>query len=350
MSFLFEDPAERERRRWTQPNAHLWMRHDAHRFIRPDDGRFLRPGQKLDRYWERPEYLSPAMRAYAPPEAPARVARHAEDHSSAAPAAPLPKSGPSYGELLKLKSDLAALRVQLAVIRHAGAVRTTQGLPPLTKDDPGWRIILTGLARYEDACRKAGFNPAQPRDERGRWTDGGGASGGGINDPRVLSDATPENQSIPGRRYAQNESARHRSVVLEDEPRFDHINNKHIARSDSELLDRLRGSYYRGVTLYGFQPAEGSFSDVRSGNDLINQTLQANSALVDQVAAGQVLEATLEHRLGYPTGKEAFRPDVDADPYIRKTYGVRVVIRHDPQSRRGYRLVTAFPVNERKRR
>lgn len=134
---------------------------------------------------------------------------------------------------------------------------------------------------------------------------------------------------------------------MEDEPRFQHI-KEHIERNDADLPNQLRKNYYRGLTLYGFQPAEGSFTDVRSANDLINQTLQANSALVDRVAAGEVLEETLEHRFGYRTGKEAFRPDVDTDPYIRSTYGVRVVIRHDPQRRNGYRLITAFPINKRK--
>ncbi|MDO8980197.1 MAG: hypothetical protein Q7V17_13285 [Afipia sp.] len=45
---------------------------------------------------------------------------------------------------------------------------------------------------------KANFNPAQPRDERGWWTDGVGA-----NDPRVMSDATPDGW-IPGAQYAGN--------------------------------------------------------------------------------------------------------------------------------------------------
>ena len=70
---------------------------------------------------------------------------------------------------------------------------------------------------------------------------------------------------------------------------------------------------------------------------------------MDRVAAGEVLQGTLEHRFGYRTGKEAFRPDVDTDPYIRSTYGVRVVIRHDPQRKTGYRLLTAYPINERKK-
>lgn len=45
---------------------------------------------------------------------------------------------------------------------------------------------------------KANFNPAQPRDERGWWTDGVGA-----NDPRVVSDATPDGW-VSGAQYAGN--------------------------------------------------------------------------------------------------------------------------------------------------
>jgi hypothetical protein len=56
---------------------------------------------------------------------------------------------------------------------------------------------------------------------------------------------------------------------------------------------------------------------------------------------------TLERRIGSVTGKEAFRPNGDSDPYIRDTYGVRAVIIPDSRSPRGYTVRTAFPVNER---
>ncbi|MGA8155082.1 MAG: RNase A-like domain-containing protein, partial [Rhodoplanes sp.] len=299
-----------------------------------------------------PEPVSSSARAYARPPAAIRAPAHAGRPRFARASALAPGVGPSDREILKLKSDLAALRVHLAVIRYENAIRKTRGLPPLTSSDLGWQIILKNFARFQAACRKAGFDPNQPPvpagdPDGGQWTDSGGGSGGGRNDPRVLSDATPDNEWKPGAQYAQNETGRRSSVILEDEPRFQHI-KEHIERNDADLLNQLRKNYYRGLTLYGFQPAEGSFTDVRSANDLINQTLQANSALVDRVAAGEVLEETLEHRFGYRTGKEAFRPDVDTDPYIRSTYGVRVVIRHDPQRRNAYRLITAFPINKRK--
>jgi hypothetical protein len=60
-------------------------------------------------------------------------------------------------------------------------------------------------------CRelsKAGFNPDEPRvpagnPEGGQWTTGGG--NGASNDPRILSDAAPDNTWKPGAQYAAND-------------------------------------------------------------------------------------------------------------------------------------------------
>jgi len=54
---------------------------------------------------------------------------------------------------------------------------------------------------------KAGFNPNEPRAPAGnpaggQWKTGGG--GGSSNDPRVLTDATPDNNWVPGAQYAAN--------------------------------------------------------------------------------------------------------------------------------------------------
>jgi hypothetical protein len=43
------------------------------------------------------------------------------------------------------------------------AFRKAHGLPPLREADPGWQIFLRSLARYQETCRKAGFDPDQPR-------------------------------------------------------------------------------------------------------------------------------------------------------------------------------------------
>jgi hypothetical protein len=50
-------------------------------------------------------------------------------------------------------------------------------------------------------------------------------------------------------------------------------------------------------------------------------------------------------RFGYVTGYEAYRRDSDSRPYMRSTYGVRVIIDHDTNSERGYTVRTAFPIN-----
>jgi hypothetical protein len=104
---------------------------------------------------------------------------------------------------VEIKYELAALRVQVAMLRHTYV------------------------------CRKAGFNPNQPRvpagsREGGQWTDAGGGSGSGSNsgggtnpdrgtmqrvrladardvlNPGVMSDVTSD-PIIPGARYAQTQ-------------------------------------------------------------------------------------------------------------------------------------------------
>jgi hypothetical protein len=87
-------------------------------------------------------------------------------------------TGLTEADILAFRCNLAALRFKLALLK--------------------WRI-------------KAGFNPNQPRvpagnPDGGRWTSEGGTGGGAIgrNDPRILSDATPDNDWKPGAQYAQN--------------------------------------------------------------------------------------------------------------------------------------------------
>ena len=112
------------------------------------------------------------------------------------------KAGPSRSELLKLKSPRLAAPSCGHRSRHGA---------PLTEADPGWQTYLKAHARFEAAWRKAGFDPDQPRvpagnPDGGQWTSGGG---GGLNDPRVLSDATPDDAWIPGARYAQSDGPRY---------------------------------------------------------------------------------------------------------------------------------------------
>lgn len=171
MAYTVEDLLERQHRRWMKPNAHLYMRSDASRFMRPDAERFHSPNlarrnpyiaaQNAQHTLGRAGMAVPEMRL---PEHRGQTVSHGTE--------------PSLREILKLKSDLAALRVHLAVLRNENAIRKARGLPPLTDSDEGWQIFLKGLGRYQDACRKAGFDPDQPRvpagsPDAGQWTSGG---------------------------------------------------------------------------------------------------------------------------------------------------------------------------------
>jgi hypothetical protein len=152
-------------------------------------------------------------------------------------------------------------------------------------------------------------------------------------------------------------------IAAADDPRFytpdlaeednvfgGHTLSRHNDRSDSSLIDWLNSKWTRVQTgnleITEYPIAEGTFRSREEANDLVNQVLKRNTDTVDQVAAGKLEWAKLEERFGFVTGREAYRPNGDSDPYIRPTYSVRVVIRHDTRSWRGYRVQTAFPVNE----
>jgi hypothetical protein len=63
------------------------------------------------------------------------------------------------------------------------------------------------------------------------------------------------------------------------------------------------------------------------------------------VASGRKRGATLETWFETPTGKEAYAPKLSSSVTIRDTFGVRVVIKHIAGSKRGFKILTAFPIN-----
>jgi hypothetical protein len=91
----------------------------------------------------------------------------------------------------------------------------------------------------------------------------------------------------------------------------------------------------------------GSFPSVEAASKLVNSTLAQNRTLVDLVASGRVYEVRVAARFSSPTGIEAYARNGRAQPIIRETNGVGVFIRHDPASPRGYRVITAYPRNDR---
>lgn len=93
--------------------------------------------------------------------------------------------------------------------------------------------------------------------------------------------------------------------------------------------------------------AQGSFLSIEDANNFVNRVLEDNHAAVMDVAPGRLQEAEFIKRFGYVTGKEAYRPDPNSEPFIRPTYEVFVHIETDSRSRNGFRVFRAFPMNRR---
>jgi hypothetical protein len=311
-----------------------WIRHDWRLWIRPDIARWMKPG--VD-----PADVIPALaRERAQKEAAKERARAAED---------------------------AAFE---AAIEHARRVQAALRA----------EVDELKAARARQRLEEAKYSPSQPRIPKrnpggGQWTrigGGGGPSpstdmappmgdvdiGAGSSETDGLFNiggtGTDSANSSDGvlKVVAADESGQRYSVDLEEEDaRGGHGKSKHVGKTDSELIDVLNGDYLRrqsgNLEITEFREAEGSFASLEQANELVSQALKRNTDEVDKVAAGKIKGAKLEERFDFVTGKEAFRPNGDSDPYIRDTYGVRVVIRHDTRSWRGYRVQTAFPVNNR---
>ncbi len=185
------------------------------------------------------------------------------------------------------------------------------------------RLLVADLRLY--LAFKAGFNSDQPRDDRGSWTDTGA-----------------------GTQIAQAEGSGRYTVVLpEEEARGGHAIRTHVGKNDAELLATLRAMRIDTPFVTIAKDAHGSFASLEAANDFVNRVLESHAPTVDLVASGAMKEAWLPHRFGHQTGREAFRPDAFAEPYMRSTYSVGVFIEHDARSPRGYTVITAYPRNER---
>jgi hypothetical protein len=91
--------------------------------------------------------------------------------------------------------------------------------------------------------------------------------------------------------------------------------------------------------------AFGSFTSLQSAGKLVNATLSKNAAVVDRIARGELGGAAIKAWFDAPTGYESFAPRKAAQLAIRATSGVRVILRHDARSSRGFSIVTAFPIS-----
>jgi hypothetical protein len=329
---------------WRRPGVRL--RHDMHLWIRHDAARFVRPG------FDPADVFPTLARERAQKEAAKERARAAED---AAFDAWIEGQG----------RVLAALRAEVDELK---AARARQRLEE-AKYSPSQPRVPAGNPRGGQWTDRSGGQStvAGPSSDPGQSQDAdltqpmGNVDIGDVSGSSELGDLFHIKPDGP-RTDAGNRSDSIVKIAASDNPRFytpvleeednngGHTLRRHTERTDSSLIDWLNSKWTRVQTgnleITEYPIAEGTFRSREEANDLVNQVLKRNTDTVDQVAAGKLEKAILQERFGFVTGKEAYRPTGDSDPYIRPTYSVRVVIRHDTRSWRGYRVQTAFPVND----
>lgn len=175
-------------------------------------------------------------------------------------------------------------------------------------------MILAGLRLLVLLERRANFDPAQPRDGQGRWTDTGWSSTARVGDPNAVADPAPKDERI---RVAGPFDWG--PIDLRDEEGRDgaHAISEHVGKSDEKLLARVRGDAWFGFTLDVVRFRDGTFSSLDSANKLVNATLGRNADIVEDVAAGRRSDAFSKAEFGSITGREAYRNSSRSSPYIR---------------------------------
>ncbi|MEA2818432.1 MAG: hypothetical protein QOJ86_436 [Bradyrhizobium sp.] len=331
---------------WLRHHRQRWLRHDAHLWIRPDAARFFAPGTD-------PAVINPTL-----PRKPDAAKAAAFEAELAAEVAK------GYRLLAVLREEVAEIRAERKRRRLEEAKYSpTQPRVPAGNprggqwtDRSGGQGTVAGPSQdtspSQDAGQGTATSLAQPMGNIGIGDVSGSSE---LDDLFRIKPDEPRtdtgNRSDSIGKIAASDNPRFYTPVLEEEDdNGGHTLRRHTDRTESSLIDWLNAKWQRrqvgNLEITEYPLAEGTFRSREEANDLVNQVLKRNTDTVDQVAAGKIPKATLEERFGFVTGKEAYRPNGDTDPYIRPTYSVRVLIRHDTRSWRGYRVQTAFPVND----
>lgn len=194
-----------------------------------------------------------------------------------------------------------------------------------------WLKVQIAALRFRHALARK-YSADQPRVPAGNPDGGQWASGGGSGRVRLA-----QGDRIQG--YAVDLRA--------EEARGGHTIREHVAKPSEYLLTRVRRE--QSDTAAQRNRAEGlrvgSFASLDSATRLVNSTLARNRLIVDQVANGTLPGGRMTSRFEGVTGYEAYAATERSQAYMRETRGVFVRILRDPTSDRGYRVLTAYPVN-----
>ncbi len=159
--------------------------------------------------------------------------------------------------------------------------------------------------------------------------------------------------SEPQRVAQRGDQPRYRIDLAAEDAKGGHGYRKHVGRTRQQLRAVMSASLRRvrypdGSVEYFWHPAEGTFRSAGEANYWVERALLAHPDLVARAINGRVgEEITITHRFGAETGFEAYQADYFSEVVFRPTFWVTVFLTRDPNQRgRGFRIVTAFPMNE----
>ena len=179
------------------------------------------------------------------------------------------------------------------------------------------------------------FNPDQPRDDQGRWTDTGGGDGTTGSDGELI---------LTG-------SGGYLVDMLEEEGLGGHAIERHVAKPEDYLKARILGSRTNiaGIVTFG-EARAGSFTSLEAANKLVNSIFSQNQEKVDAFVEGRFPSSLpfmlLFAQFDSPTGYEAYARNPRTQPVMRSTSGVTVLILRSDRTDKGYYVETAWPMNE----
>lgn len=171
-------------------------------------------------------------------------------------------------------------------------VATFLGLPRL--DEPG-------LARLDRHMRfiKAGYDPAQSRDEGGRWSGGGGGGDATSGDasparrPVQVASATPETMSdavqvaaAPDRHWERHPNPEFRQAIAEAERSTEHKNHGYQQHNPSGALGRYQMTDV-ALKAAGMKTPDGRWTGkygIRSDQDFLADPEAQERALSDYLS------------------------------------------------------------------
>ena len=279
---------------------------------------------------------------------------------------------PAYGTSLDLKPDLDQIealtaerealwaRIEKVSFLTLNEKRAAVGYAPIEEPPPsepavedGPSLVVRKLVLPKGSAK---YRPGQARAPRGdpdggQWVDEGGGSGSRLGTSVASGVGAPASDDRAREEYvrvAQADQAdpRKYSVDLEEEKsKGGHTLTFHIAKNDVEARDRLDARTIRLPTHTAYKALNSTFDSREAASNFINRILEDNKDAVDLVASGALERKWLSKRFGYVTGREAERIGTIENIVIRKTYNVGVEIRHDPRTRKGYYVRTAYPFN-----